>query len=125
MNPLSLLSLIPGLFSTVNGITNAIANERLKLIQAKSDKEKIDSQERISTLQMQRDVLLQKTGHWETRLMMFALGVGPTILLSKIYVWDKAFGQWTNGTTDKLDDNLWWVITAQIGFYFLASIFKK
>lgn len=125
MNPLGLLSLIPGLFTTVNGITNAIANERLKLIQAKSDKDKIDSQERISTLEMQRQVLLAKTGHWETRLLMAAFGLGPAILLSKIYIWDKALGQWTHGSTDKLDDNLWWVITAQIGFYFLASIFKK
>lgn len=125
MNPLSLLSLIPGLFNTVNNITNAIANERLKLIQAKTDKEKIDSQERITTLEKQRQILLAKSGQWETRLIMFALGVGPTILLSKIYVWDKAFGQWTNGSTDKLDDNLWWIIIAQVGFYFLASVFKK
>jgi len=125
MNPLSLLSLIPGLFNTVNNVTNAIANERLKLIQAKTDQEKLDSQERISTLEMRRQILLAKSGQWETRALMFALGVGPAILLSKIYVWDKAFGEWTHGSTDKLDDNLWWVITAQIGFYFLASVFKK
>lgn len=125
MNPLSLLSFIPGLFNTVNGITNAIANERLKLIQAKSDKDKIDSQERISQLEMQRQILLAKTGHWETRLMTFAFGVGPAVLLTKIYIWDKALGSWTNGHTDPLDQNLWYVITAQIGFYFLASVFKR
>lgn len=125
MNPLSLLSLIPRLFTTVDGITNAIANERLKLIQAKSDKEKIDSQERLSTLEAQRQVLLAKTGHWETRALMFALGVGPAFILNKIYIWDKALGDWTGGHTDPLDQNLWWVITAQIGFYFLASIFRK
>lgn len=125
MNPLSLLSLIPGLFTTVNGITNAIANERLKLIQAKSDKDKIDSQERISQLEMQRQVLLAKTGNWETRLLVFALGVGPAIVLTKIFVWDKAFGQWTNGHTEPFGPDLWKVISVQIGFYFLASIFKK
>lgn len=122
---LSWLSLIPGVFSTVNNITNAIANERLKLIQAKTDQEKLQSQERINTLEMRKEVLLTKTGHWETRLIMAAFGLGPLILLTKIFVWDKAFGQWTNGTTDRLDDNLWWVITAQVGFYFLASIFRK
>lgn len=121
----TILGLIPGAFNTINNITNAIANERLKLIQAKTDQEKLQSQERISTLEMQKQVLLTKSGNWETRLMMFAFGVGPAFLLTKIYIWDKALGFWTHGTTDKLDDNLWWVITAQVGFYFLASIFKR
>lgn len=125
MNPLRLLSLIPNMFKTVDGITAAISNERLKLIQAKTDKEKIDSQERIAQLEMQRQVLLAKTSHWETRLITAAFGIGPLVLLSKIYIYDKAFGQWTGGHTDKLDENLWWVITAQIGFYFLASVLKK
>lgn len=121
----AILGLLPGVFNTVNGITNAIANERLKLIQARTDQDKIESQERISTLEMRKQVLLTQTGHWETRVLMAAFGLGPAILLTKIYVWDKALGEWTNGHTDKLDDNLWWVITAQIGFYFLASIFRK
>lgn len=125
MNPLSLISLIPGLFNTVNGITNAIANERLKLIEAKTDKERIDAQENIATLEMKKQVLLAKSGQWETRALMFIFGVGPAFFLTKIYVWDKALGSWTGGHTDPLDQNLWWVITAQIGFYFLASIFRK
>ena len=122
---LGLLSLIPGLFTTINGITTAISNERIKKIQAKTEEDKIAADERIKTLEARRQVLLTKSSHWETRFIMFALGIGPTILLTKIYVWDKALGQWTHGSTDRLDDNLWWVITAQIGFYFLASIFKK
>lgn len=119
------LSLIPGLFGTINGITTAISNERIKRIQAKTDEERIASDERIKTLEARRQLMLAKSGQWETRALMFALGVGPAFLLTKIYVWDKALGQWTNGTTDKLDENLWWVITAQVGFYFLASIFRK
>lgn len=121
----TLLSLLPGVFSTVNNITNAIVNERLKLIDAKTASEKMASQELINTLEARRQVLLAKSGQWETRLITAAFGIGPLFLLTKIYVWDKALGQWTNGTTDKLDDNLWWVITAQVGFYFLASIFRK
>jgi hypothetical protein len=37
----------------------------------------------------------------------------------KLYVYDKALGQWTGGHTDALDPNLWTVVTATIGFYFL------
>lgn len=120
-----LLGILPGAFNTINGITTAISNERIKRIQAKTEEEKIASDERIKTLEAQKQVLLTKSSHWETRLLMFIFGVGPAFFLTKIYVWDKALGYWTHGTTDKLDDNLWWVITAQIGFYFLASIFRK
>ena len=117
----AILGLIPGLFTTVNGITKAISDERIQKIKAKTEEERIQADERIKTLEAQRQVLLSKTSHWETRLMMFLYGIGPAVVLTKIYVYDKAFGQWTHGVTDKLDDNLWWVITAQIGFYFLAA----
>ncbi len=122
---MALLGLLPGLFGTINGITKAISDERIKRIQAKTDEERIASDERVKTLEARREIVLAKSGQWETRALMFAFGVGPAFLLTKIYVWDKALGQWTNGTTDRLDDNLWWVITAQVGFYFLASIFRK
>lgn len=113
--------LVSGLFSTVNTVTNAIANERIKHIEAKTDQERIHSEERIKTLEARRSIMLSKSNQWETRALMAAFGVGPAFMLSKIYIWDKALGQWTNGSTDPLDENLWWVITAQIGFYFLAS----
>lgn len=122
---LSWISLIPGLFNTVNNITSVIANERLKLIDAKTEKERMEINERITTLEAQRQLALAKSGQWETRALMAAFGIGPAFLLTKIYIWDKAIGQWTAGTTDKLDDNLWWVIIAQIGFYFLATVFKR
>jgi len=57
-----ILQLIPGLFTTVNGITNAISNERLKLIDAKTDQARITSQERINSLQAKRDVLIAESG---------------------------------------------------------------
>ena len=117
---LSLLSLIPGLFTTVNGITTAISNERLKLIQAKTDQEKIASQERISSLQAKRDVLIAESGRSSINaIIRGSIGGSVAFLLGKIYVWDKALGEWTGGRTDALDPNLWNVIMATIGFYFM------
>lgn len=117
---LSLLSLIPGLFTTVNGITTAISNERLKLIQAKTDQEKIASQERISSLQAKRDVLIAESGRSNINaIIRGSIGGSVAFLLGKIYVWDKALGEWTGGRTDALDPNLWNVIMATIGFYFM------
>ena len=56
------------------------------------------------------------------------LATGPAFLLTKIYIYDKALGQWTGGHTDPLDPNLWNVVMVVLGFYFLysaAGLFKK
>lgn len=122
----SLVGLIPGLFNTVNNVTNAIANERLKLISAKTEEEKILSQERINSLQAKRDLMIaESNGSKINSIVRSLLAIGPTIVLTKIYVYDKALGQWTNGHTDALDPNLWNVIMATIGFYFLYEMGTK
>ncbi len=127
------LQLIPGLFTTVNGITNAISNERLKLIDAKTDQERIKSQERITSLQSKRDVLISESGSSKVNAVMRACLAAPVaIVLGKIFIWDKVIGSLAGCAgiagaaltcagyrTDVLDDNLWTVITATIGFYFL------
>ena len=112
--------LLPGLFTTVNGITNAITNEKVNLSNAKTEQDRIAAQERISTLQARRDVLIAESGKSSTNAFIRAwIGGSVAFLLSKIFIWDKALGDWTNGHTDPLDSNLWTVVTATIGFYFL------
>ena len=116
----SAFSLLPGLFTTVNGITSAISNERLKLIQATTDQQKIASEERISSLQAKRDVMIAESSSSKLNAIIRAcIGGSVAFLLAKLYIFDKALGQWTMGHTDALDPNLWNVITATIGFYFL------
>lgn len=132
-----LLGLIPDAFKTINGITSAISNERLKNIQATTDRQRIETDERIKHLEAIRDVRLTKVENPLTALMMFGYGVGPLIILTKIYVWDKTIGSFAGCAgpmgqalecatfrTDPLDPNLWWVITAQIAFYFVAKVLK-
>lgn len=115
-----LLSLIPGLFNTINGITSAIANERIKQINAKTEQEKIASQERINSLQAKRDVLVAESGRSNINaIIRGSIGASVAFLLGKIFIWDKALGDWTQGHTDPLDANLWNVIMATIGFYFV------
>src|SRR6266436_6291817 len=86
-----LLGLIPGLFNTVNGITNAIANERLALISAKTDQERIAAEENIAVLQTKRDALIAKKSPM-TELIMFLLALGPAAVLLKFFAWDKVTG---------------------------------
>jgi len=130
---MGLLALIPGLFTTVNGITNAISNERLKLIQAKTDQEKIAAQERITSLQAKRDVLIAESGRSSfNAYVRGSIGLFVSLILGKLLFWDKAVGSLAGCSgrfgsqdgcniflTDPLDANQWAVITAVIGFYFL------
>lgn len=127
------LSLIPGLFTTINGITTAISNERLKLIDAKTDQQRITTQERITSLQAKRDVMIAESGSSKINAMVRgSIGGFVSIILGKLLVWDKAVGSVAGCSgslgiqdgchifrTDPLDSNQWAVITAVIGFYFL------
>ena len=114
-----LLGLIPGLFSTISGITSAISNEKIALINAQTDQERIQIQERINVLQTQRDVLVADSNHSKLDLWIrSAIALGPTAYLLKIFIWDKVLAL---GSTDALDTNLWQVMMAVIGFYFLYS----
>lgn len=129
-----ILGLIPGLFTTVNGITNAISNERVTQINAKTEQEKIASQERINSLQAKRDLMIAESGTSKINAFMRAsMGASVSLIVAKLLVWDKIIGsfkgcagtvgqgleQCSSFRTDLLDANQWSIITAAIGFYFL------
>src|ERR1019366_513486 len=100
----ALPSLISGLFGTVNGITNAIANEKIAAITATTDEARIAAQERVNSLSMQRDVLVADAAHSKLDLYIRSgIALGPMFYLLKIFIWDKVLASWTNGTTDPLD----------------------
>lgn len=128
-----LLGLIPGAFSTINGITNAISNERIRKIDATTDQERIRADERIKSLEAKRSVLVAEAG--TSRVNAFlraALAVPIVVVLGKFYIWDKVIGSFSGCAgqmgsalecatfrTDPLDTNQWAIITAVVGFYFL------
>ncbi|KRQ99295.1 3TM-type holin [Bradyrhizobium valentinum] len=81
-------------------------------------------------------VVIAEQGHWYTRSVRPTLGWIVIILLGKILLYDKAFGQWTGGHTDPLDPRLWSVVMAIIISYMggrsaekiadkIAGVFRK
>lgn len=116
-----LLGIIPGLFTTVNGITNAIANEKLAQLSATTQQDQIASQERVNTLQAQRDVLIAESSKSSLDIWVRALLVsGPVFILNKIFIYDKAFDQ-----TTLMSSDLWNVVYIILGFYFLHFTISK
>lgn len=121
----AILGLLPSVFTTVNGITNAIANAKIAALTATTQQEQIAAQERVATLQAQRDALIAETQKSSLPIYIQSIiGGSCAILLAKVLVWDKAFGEWTGGHTDSLGTDLWWVVTAVTGFYFLHAIIR-
>jgi hypothetical protein len=128
-----LLGLIPGAFSTINGITSAISNERIRKIDATTDQERIAADERIKSLQAKRDVLIAESGSSRVNAFLRAALAAPVVVvLGKFYIWDKVVGSFSGCAgpmgsalecatfrTDPLDTNQWAIITAVVGFYFL------
>ena len=57
------------------------------------------------------EVIKVEQGNWFTRWVRPMLAAPVVILMWKLLVYDKALGQWTNGTTDSLSDQIWWYCT--------------
>jgi len=111
---------LTGFSDAITSVSNALANAKIAAIGATTEQERIAANERVATLQARRDTLIAEAGVSKANTYVrtfIALPIG--ILFWKIYVWDKAFGQWTAGHTDALDPNLWQVIQVVLGFYFL------
>lgn len=134
---LPLLGLLPKAFDTVQGITTAISNEKIALINAKTDQERIAAQERLAALQAQRDVMLSESQRSNWNIYFRSLiALGPAVILLKIFVWDKSIGPFVGCVgkdpdscgmfnTDSLDPNLWYVVMVVLGFYFLTEMKNK
>lgn len=124
-----ILGILPGAFGTINKVTDAIANERLKQIDAKTQQERIASEERVKTLEAQRDALVAESNKSNIPIYVQSfVGACVAFLVGKLLVWDKALGDWTGGHTDPLGPDLRWIMMTVIGFYFLSStayILKK
>jgi hypothetical protein len=120
---IGILKALTGFGDTVKGISHDIAQAKIEAIKAGTDERKIAAEERTKALEARRDVLISESSAG-SRLNIFMrafLGFPAGIVLWKILIWDKALGQWTGGHTDELTPEQWWVVTAAIGFYFLAE----
>jgi hypothetical protein len=126
-----MLGLILGALNPIEKITTAIVKARADGLNATTEQEKIAAQERVSTLQARRDVLIAEAGVSKANLIVRAIFAVPIIVVIwKLLVWDKVVGslvgcssapRGTCGifTTDPFDDNQWKIIMIVIGFYFL------
>lgn len=111
---------LTGFSDVITHISKAIADARIAAIQAKTQEERIAAEERTQALQARRDVLIAEASVSRANIFMRTLIAAPiAILFWKIFVYDKALGQWTDGRTDALSPELWQVVMVVTAFYFL------
>lgn len=86
--------------------------------------------------ELNNQLLIVEQGNWVTRWVRPALGGAAVVLTWKILVWDLALGQWTQGRTDALGPQAYWLLTTIIVAYMggrsvekvadkIAGVFKK
>jgi hypothetical protein len=106
------------------GIAQDLAEAYKASKDAATEQERIAANERVSRLEAIRDLQIAEAGSRLNAVMRFFIAIGPALYLFKIFVVDKiacpVLGL-PNALcrTDPLDPNLWTVVTAVIGFYFL------
>lgn len=100
----------------ISRITGKIADARIASIQASTDKERIEQEERVRALEARRDVLKAESDGRVNGVVRALLAAPIVVFLWKVIIWDKVLAL---GSTDDLSENLWYVTMMVLGFYYV------
>lgn len=114
------MNFLIGLINPLASIASEIAKYKTAAQVATTDRTRIEADERVKALEAKRDVMIAEGSLSRLNIFMrFALALGPMVYLNKIFLWDKVLGL---GRTDALDANLWGIVVAVVGFYYIYDI---
>jgi len=112
-------------FDPIAKITDKIVEWQLKKVDAKTEQERIAADERVKALEAKRDVMVAESGRPINQWIRAALTFPVIVILWKVFIGDKALGQWTGWRTDALSPELWYVVMIILGFYFLDNTLAR
>lgn len=119
---LGLLSGLLGLGQSLSGIAGKIADARVELAKAQTDKDRIAAEERIKAYEQQAAVVIAASANdkwWSTREL---IGKIVLIYVAKIILWDTVLQL---GVTPNPGQQVTWIVTTVIGFYFVSRTAEK
>lgn len=106
----------------IPAIIDSITKEKVKLADAKTEQQKIESKERIDILERKKEIILNsqanKIGEW----VRVAWALPFIIYVWKLLLWDKVLG-W--GITDSLSPTLDYILWTVLGGYFVLGVTDK
>jgi hypothetical protein len=106
----------------LKSIAEKIADAYIEKQKALTDRERIVADERIRTLEMQRNIVVMEQGSRLTRWVRPAFALPFVVYVNKLVLWDKVLGF---GATDPLGPDLSETMAIIIGAYFIARPFEK
>jgi holin (3TMs family) len=112
----AIITSLLGLADPISRIAGKIADARIAATQAATDKERIEQEERVRSLEARRDVLKAESDGRMNAIIRALLAVPVIVFLWKVIIWDKVLAL---GTTDDLSENLWYVAMMVLGFYYV------
>lgn len=113
------LATLLGFAPTVLSLTQQIVAWQEKKINAQTEQQRIEADERIKMLEAKRNVLIAESSTPWNSIVRAWLVLPPSIYVAKLFVWDKVLG-W--GSTDPLSSILEWIVVIVYGFYFMADV---
>lgn len=106
----------------IPAIIDSITKEKVKLADAKTEQQKIESKERIDILERKKEIILSsqanKIGEW----VRVAWALPFIVYVWKLLLWDKVLG-W--GITDPLSPTLDYILWTVLGGYFVLGVTDK
>lgn len=112
----AIITSLLGLADPISRIAGKIADARIAATQAATDKERLEQEERVKSLEARRDVLKAESDGRANAIIRALLAVPVVVFLWKVIIWDKVLAL---GTTDDLSENLWYVAMMVLGFYYV------
>lgn len=116
------LTILKFLGSSLPSIISQISEERKRQADAKTEQERIASDERIRQLEAQRDVVLASYGNRFNDVVRLLWALPFIIYIWKLILWDKVM-EW--GVTDPLSPVLEYILWTVLGGYFLERIVRR
>src|SRR5690606_13791820 len=117
-----MIGFLLGLVDPIARIVGKIADARVEMAKAETDKDRTAAEERIRGLEARKAVLVAESGSRLNGFIRAGFALPFVIYNGKLVLWDKVLGL---GRTDPLSPELFQIELACIGFYFLHSIVQR
>lgn len=98
---------IDGLLTAQKQKLDAVGSHEAQVVVLTQKQFELDNRE----AQINAETVRAEQGNWITRAIRPLLALPVIILMWKLLIWDKALGQWTQGITEALSDQIWWYCT--------------
>lgn len=103
-------------------VMSQLSKERERLADAKTEADRINSQERIEVLEAKKEVIIQSQGNRLGEVVRLLWAIPFILYVWKLVLWDKVFGY---GSTDSLGPILEYILWTVLGGYFILGVTDK